>query len=56
MATPMVTGAIALLLSKYPEMTNREIKIRLKNASTDLGLPHRQQGWGRLNIEKLLSY
>lgn len=55
MATPMVSGAIALLLSKYPEMTNREVKIRLKNTSTDLGLPHRQQGWGMLNIEKLLQ-
>lgn len=54
MATPMVSGAIALLLSKYPEMTNREVKIRLKNASTDLGLPRRHQGWGMLNIEKLL--
>lgn len=56
MATPMVAGAVALLLSKYPEMTNREVKIRLKNTSTDLGLPHRQQGWGRLNIEKLLGH
>lgn len=55
MATPMVSGAIALLLSKYPEMTNREVKIRLKNASTDLGLPHGQQGWGMLNIKKLLQ-
>ena len=54
MATPMVSGAIALLLSKYPEMTNREVKIRLKNSSTDLGMPHRQQGWGMLNIENLL--
>lgn len=54
MATPMVSGAVALLLSKYPEMTNREVKIRLKNTSTDLGLPRRHQGWGMLNIEKLL--
>lgn len=54
MATPMVTGAIALLLSKYPQMTGREVKIRLKNTSTDLGLPHEKQGWGRLDIEKLL--
>lgn len=54
MATPMVSGAVALLLSKYPQMTNREVKIRLKNASTDLGLPRRHQGWGMLNLEHLL--
>jgi serine protease AprX len=55
MATPMVSGAVALLLEKYPEMTNREVKIRLKNTSTDLGMPHSQQGWGLLDIENLLK-
>ncbi|MBQ5559414.1 MAG: S8 family peptidase [Lachnospiraceae bacterium] len=55
MSTPMVSGAIALLLQKYPEMTNREVKIRLKNRSVDLGLPHEKQGWGRLNLRQLLS-
>lgn len=54
MATPLVTGAMALLLSAYPDMTNREAKIRIKNSSTDLGLLHQQQGWGLLNIEKLI--
>ncbi len=54
MSTPIVSGAIALLLSYYPFMTPREVKIRLKNSSTDLNLPHEKQGWGLLNIEKLL--
>jgi serine protease AprX len=54
MATPIVTGAMALLLSAYPDMTNREVKIRIKNSSTDLGLQHQQQGWGLLNIEQLI--
>ena len=54
MATPMVTGAVALLLEKYPEMTNREVKIRLKNRAVDLKLPHTEQGWGLLNVRKLL--
>ena len=54
MSTPIVTGAIALLLCKYPNMTPREVKIRLKNSSTNLHLPHEKQGWGLLNIEKLL--
>ncbi len=54
MSTPVVSGAIALLLCKYPDMTPKEVKIRLKNSSTDLHLPHEKQGWGLLNIEKLL--
>lgn len=54
MSTPIVSGAVALLLSQYPEMSPREVKIRLKNSSTDLHLPHERQGWGLLNIQKLL--
>lgn len=54
MSTPIVTGAVALLLSKYPEMSPREVKIRLKNSCTDLHLPHEKQGWGLLNIAALL--
>lgn len=55
MSTPIVSGAIALLLSKYPSMSPREVKIRLKNSCTDLHLPHDRQGWGFLHIEKLLG-
>lgn len=55
MSTPVVSGAIALLLSHYPDMTPREVKIRLKNTSTDLHKPHEKQGWGLLNIQALLT-
>ena len=55
MSTPVVSGAVALLLSKYPEMTNREVKIRIKNSAVDLGYPHERQGWGLLNVERLLK-
>lgn len=54
MSTPVVSGAIALLLSRYPDMTPREVKIRLKNTSTDLHMPHDKQGWGLLNVQSLL--
>ncbi len=54
MATPVVSGSIALLLSKYPGLTPKEVKLRLKNSCTDLHLPHSSQGWGLLNVEKLL--
>ena len=32
MATPVVAGAIACLLSKYPDMTNVEVKLRLRES------------------------
>ena len=55
MSTPIVSGAVALLLSRYPSMSPREVKIRLKNSSTDLHLPHDRQGWGYLDIAKLIG-
>lgn len=55
MSTPIVSGAIALLLEKYPEMTNRDVKLKLMESSRDLGLPRNQQGWGLLDVERLLS-
>lgn len=55
MSTPLVSGAIALLLEKYPEMTNREIKMRLKECADDMGLSKNQQGWGKFNRKRFLS-
>ena len=54
MSTPIVSGAIALLLEKYPEMTNRDVKLKLRESSRDIGLPRNQQGWGILDVERLL--
>lgn len=54
MSTPLVSGAIALLLEKYPDMNNRDVKLALMERSVDLGLPRNQQGWGMLDVEKLL--
>lgn len=55
MATPIVTGAVTLLLSKYPGISNKEVKMCIKNSSTDLGYMHDKQGWGMLNIWRLLE-
>ena len=54
MATPVVSGCIALMLSKYPDMTNIEVKMRLRESATDMGLPRKQQGWGRIDVEKMI--
>lgn len=55
MSTPIVAGAIALLLEKYPGMTNRDVKLRLRERAVDQGLPKNQQGWGMLDITRLLE-
>ena len=55
MATPIVSGAIALLLSAHPELTNREVKLKLRSSAIDLGQHWEKQGWGLLNVKKLLE-
>ena len=55
MSTPIVAGALALLLEKYPDMNNRDVKLRLRERAVDLGLPRNQQGWGMLDVERLLA-
>lgn len=55
MATPMVSGAIALYLEKNPAATNKMVKLKLRSSCDDLGYPPNQQGWGRINIQKLLN-
>ncbi len=54
MATPVVSGAIALFLEKYPDMTNVEVKMRLKETAVDLGMPRNRQGWGQIHVGRLL--
>ena len=55
MSTPLVSGAIALLLEKYPSMSNKDVKLRIRERAVDLGLPHNQQGWGKLDVKSLLA-
>ena len=55
MATSVVSGAVALLLSKHRDMTNLEVKLMLKNTADDLQRARNVQGWGLLNVKKLLS-
>ena len=54
MSTPMISGAIALLLERNPKLTPNEVKARLKNATMDLNYPQSQQGWGLIQVEKLV--
>jgi serine protease AprX len=54
MSTPIVTGVLALLLDKYPDMGTRDVKMRIRDRAVNLGLPRNRQGWGMIDVEKLL--
>ncbi|MGN0243207.1 MAG: S8 family peptidase [Lachnospiraceae bacterium] len=54
MSTPMVSGAVALLLEDQPHLSNRLVKLRLRDSCRDMGLLRNQQGWGMLDVERLL--
>ena len=55
MAAPVVSGAVAVLLSKYPSMSNVEVKLRLWQSCVDLGLEKNRQGCGLLQVKNLLE-
>ena len=55
MASPKVAGAVAALLTKYPNLKPDEVKLRLKLSATDLRLSPNKQGWGELDIKKFLE-
>lgn len=55
MSTPMVSGAICLLLQKEPELSPDEVKHRLWQSAFDLGYPAEQQGRGMLDLKRLLE-
>ena len=54
-ATPLVSGAAALLWEKKPNLTPDEIKFRLCFSATDLNEPWNKQGWGMLNVKRALE-
>ena len=53
MAAPVVSGAAACLLSKYPDMTNVEIKLKLRESCVKM--KGRESGWGMLHVGRLLG-
>lgn len=55
MSTPVVSGAVALLLEARPDLTPDEVKLVLKHSARDIKKPPNQQGWGLLDIGKMLG-
>ena len=55
MSTPLVAGAAALCFQKYPRYTNVQVKRRILWTASDLGEPWNRQGWGMLNVARMLG-
>lgn len=55
MATPIVSGAAVLAMGKYPDISNEEFVRLLSLTATDLGEPWNKQGFGMLNVRRLLE-
>lgn len=55
MATPLVTGSVALLFDKYGDLSQKEVKRKLVNSCFDLKDKEINQGAGVLSLEKLFE-
>ena len=56
MATPLVSGTVALLLNKYSNLTPAEVKSMLLHSCVHLNnTPEDDQGAGMLNLKKLFN-
>ena len=55
MATPIVSGAAALYLQKFPYMNNEHVKRQMIYSARDMGDSWSKQGWGMLNLEQMCS-
>ena len=54
-STPIAAGTAALLIEKYPTITNKELRNRLCYSALDLGEPWNKQGWGMINVKRALN-
>ncbi len=55
MATPLVSGAVALLLNKYNDLKPYEVKKRLLKSCIDIKDSKEMQGIGMLNLKLLFE-
>ena len=55
MATPLISGAIALLLQKEKKSSNEKVKRKLLYSAKDMEEPWSKQGWGMVNIKDMIE-
>lgn len=54
MATPVVTGAIAVLLSAHPRLRPAEVKLILHDSAVPTALKGKKKAWGKLDVARML--
>ena len=54
MSAPVIAGAVALLLQKYPDMTPAQVKLRLYERSVRLAEAKERGYWGVVYLNRLL--
>ena len=55
MATPIITGMLALLISKYPGLKPNEVKMRLFYAAARQQMSEWQSSWGTITLDRLFA-
>lgn len=55
MSTPIISGVAALFFQRYPEANREEFRQKLTLTATDLGEEWNKQGWGLVNVRRLLK-
>jgi serine protease AprX len=55
MATPYVSGTLARLIMKNPRLSPNRLKLMLKHSAKNQNLPQNTQGWGAIDLDKLLT-
>ena len=55
MSTPIISGALAMALEKNPDISARELKRKLIFTADDLGENFLVQGFGMVNVRKLIA-
>ena len=55
-ATPLVTGAAALLLEAHPEWSPALVREALMMTADNAGAPNNHRGWGRIDVLAALDY
>jgi serine protease AprX len=58
MATPVVSGAVALMLQKQPNLTAKQVKSILEQTAVHLGskTPNNDYGYGRISVKNAIDY
>jgi PKD repeat protein len=56
LSTPLIGGAVAVLLSARPSMTPQAVRLALMHTASQAGNPDNNYGWGIMNLVQALEW